>query len=303
MRTPRQRKSVQRTRRIRAHVGGDDMLGDGSNITATIVDQASTQVLRLTLPPGSSITTDQNTMAFMSGHLVTKATMDGGGVLNAFKRGITGESFLINRVTNPSQEVAEITLAPTTPSAIAEITIAPGEEWKVYPGAMMATTANVKVTGSLNIFDNFFTSFVTDTAIYTTLYVPEGSTPGRAWISGFGGIEKRDIVPTSTPFVLNNGTFLAMPSRYWGSYVSVGTSDSILDSFMSKIGFVMKIQAPNGQTDPAAAPTIPVYMQTLNIRNFQQMIKTIAKAEAQKATDSKPLFSFSSDIPMGSSSS
>jgi uncharacterized protein (AIM24 family) len=275
-------------------VGGADG-AEESNITATIVDQASTQVLRLTMPPGSSVVTDQNTMSFMTGHLTTKATMDGGGFFNAFKRSLTGESFLINRVTNPSQEVAEMTLAPTTPSAIAEITIAPGEEWKVYPGSMMAATANVKVTGSLNIFNNFLTSFVTDTAIYTTLSVPEGGAPGRAWISGFGGIERRDVVPSSTPFILNNGTFLAMPSRHWGTYVTVGTAGGILDSFVTDIGFVMKIRAPAGDTSP---PTIPVYMQTLNVRNFQQMITTIAKA-AVKNADSKPLFTFSSDIPTG----
>lgn len=287
MRTPR-RRSARPTRR---HVGGD--YGDGSGITAAIVDQASTQVVRFTMPPGSALVTDQNTMSFMTGHLVTTATMDGGerqkgsGFFNALKRAVTGESFLINRVRNPTQEVAEMTLAPPTPSAIAEITIAPGEEWKVYPGSMMAATPNVKVTGSINIFENFKTSFVTDTAVYTTLSVPAGGTPGRAWISGFGGIEKRDITPSSTPFVLNNGTFLAMPSRHWGTYVTVGTAGGILDSFVTNLGFVMKIQAPANDT---ALPTIPVYMQTLNIRNFQQMIRDIARTEAEKAKDTTIIY-------------
>lgn len=281
MRTPRRR----RVRPTRRHVGGEGY-GDGSGITAAIVDQASTQVVRFTMPPGSALVTDQNTMSFMTGHLVTTATMDGGqkgaGFFNALKRAVTGESFLINRVRNPTQEVAEMTLAPPTPSAIAEITIAPGEEWKVYPGSMMAATPNVKVTGSLNIFENFKTSFVTNTAVYTTLSVPTGSTPGRAWISGFGGIEKRDITPSSIPFVLNNGTFLAMPSRHWGTYVTVGTAGGVLDSFITNLGFVMKIQA---SANDVAPPTIPVYMQTLNIRNFQQMIRDIARAEAERAKD------------------
>jgi uncharacterized protein (AIM24 family) len=264
------RRRVRKTRR-----GGSQT---PSTIIARIVDQASTQVLNITIPPNATLITDQNTMSFMSGNLKTNAQMggdqNGAGIFNALKRAISGENFFVNRVTNMSNEMAEITLSPTIPSAIVEIDILPGEEWKVYPGSMIAATSNVHVSGSINIFDNFKTSFVTDTAIYTTLVVKEGDTPGKIWLSGFGGIEKREIVPSSTPFVLNNGTFLAMPTKYWNKYVRVGTAGGILQSFTTSLGFVMKIQAPDAADQNP--PKIPIYMQTLNIRNFQQMIKTIA---------------------------
>lgn len=281
-------------------VGSVGGVGGGADIEAAIVDQASTQVLRITLPPGSALITDQNTMSFMSGALKTTATMGGSyapyaakgaGFFNALKRAFAGESFLVNQVTNPSSEPADITLSPTIPSAIAELVVQPGEEWKLYPGAMMAATSNVRVSGSLNIFENFKSSFVTGSALYTSVSVPAGGAAGRVWISGFGGIDKRDIVPTQTPFVLNNGVFLAIPARYWGTYVKVGTAGSITDAILTDIGFVMKIQAPNTSPD-VTHPTIPLYMQTINIHNFQTMIKTIAAAEVDRKTQ-KPMFQLS----------
>ncbi len=295
----------KRTRRIARHGSRRNLhnkhkggAADNKDVSAEILDQASTQVLRITMPPGTSIITDQNTMAFMTGNLVTSASMDGGagvaervekplkgaGFLNAVKRVVTGQSFFINYVRNPTDKTAEITLSPTIPSAIAEITLEPGEEWKIYPGCVLATTANVRTTGSLKFFENFKASFVTGEAFYTSLRVAEGDTkPGRAWICGFGGIERRDIKPSETPFILNNGVFLAMPAKHWNTYVSVGTPGSILDSFMTDLGFVMKIQAPAGG---GTVPTMPLYLQTLNVHNFKGMIRSIAADEARSAARS-----------------
>jgi uncharacterized protein (AIM24 family) len=263
----------------------------GAEFIATIVDHASTQVLRVTMPPGSSIITDQNTMAYMSGHLKTAATMggsqEGGGWLNAFKRSITGESFLINQVVNNTNETGEMTLAPQIPSAIAEVVIAPGEEWKVYPGSVLAATSNVRISGNINPFGSILTSFVTDTATYSTVSVPEGTTPGKAWICGFGGVEKRDITPSSIPFVMNNGTFLAMPLRYWDKYVNVGHHNTAVGAFVTDIGLVMTIQGSDSDPTP---PTFSVYMQPLNLRNYHTMIKQIAGTNTVKKNSG---FSFS----------
>jgi uncharacterized protein (AIM24 family) len=296
----RMSKYPRKTRRIRRIRGGETKTA----ITAKIIDQASTQVLKITMPPGSAIVTDQNTMSFMTGNLTTKSSLSGGsstaekqngaGIFNALKRAFSGESFLMNQVVNSTDETAEITLSPTIPSAIVEIAIQPGDEWKLYPGCFIAGTSNVSVSGSINIFDNFKSSFVTGSAIYTTLRVPPGGEEGRVWISGFGGIEKRDIKPTTTPFILNNGIFLAMPGKYWNDYVKVGTPGGILDSFLTSIGFVMKIQADN---DSPSHPTIPLYLQTINVHNFKQMIRTIASEEAASARTTTYISSGISDEP------
>lgn len=273
-------KRKTRKQKVKQQAGAQD-------IKATILDQASTQVLRIQVPPGASLIADQDTLAYMTGELKAVArtggaTASGGGFMNAFKRAVTGQSFFVNEFTNPTNTVAEITLSPFIPSAIAELTIEPGDEWKVHPGSILAATSNVRISGSLNIFDNFRASFVTQTAVYTTVGLKEGATQsGRAWISGFGGIEQRSIQPTATPFILNNGTFLAMPTKYWNAYVDVGTPGSLLNSFMTNIGFVLKIQDKSKGTIPA--PSIPLYMQSINVHNFKQMIRTIASAEAQKA--------------------
>jgi uncharacterized protein (AIM24 family) len=279
---------MAKTRRNRSHVGGKPapVLGQG-DIQATIMDQASTQILRISIPPGKSIVADQNTMSYMTGDIKPNArtggTMEGAGVLNGLKRVFTRQTFFINEFINAGQSTSEITLSPSIPSAIAEISIQPGEEWKVYPGCILAATSNVRISGTLNIFENFRASFITQTAVYSTVGLKEGEmTPGRAWISGFGGIETRNITPSTTPFILNNGTFLAMPARYWNDYVDVGTPTGIVQSFLTNIGFVMKIMDRGKNPNPP--PTFPIYMQTINIHNFKNMIQSIAATEAQKAT-------------------
>jgi uncharacterized protein (AIM24 family) len=257
------------------------------SFTAKIIDQASTQILQITLPPNTSILTNQNTMSFMSGHLKTTASIggfqepqEGSGMLNALKRAVSGQSFLINKVVNPSSETAELTLSPNMPSAITELTLKPGEEWKISPGSILAATPNVAISGSLNILDNFKASFVTGTAVYSTAVVKEGTNSGSVWITGYGGIDKRNITPSETPFILNNGIFLAMPTKHWKSYVDVGTAHGFLDSLMTNLGIVMKIQKKTSDTTPA--PTFPLYMQTINIANMQKMIKTIAAEQVNR---------------------
>ncbi len=259
-------------------------------ISAKIIDQASTQVLHITLPPNTSVLTNQNTMSFMSGHLKTTASIggskepqepqEGGGMLNALKRAVSGQSFLINKVVNPSSETAELTLSPNMPSAITQLTLKPGEEWKISPGCILAATPNVTISGSLNIIDNFKASFVTNTAVYSTALIKEGTESGYVWISGYGGIDKRDITPSETPFILNNGIFLAMPTKFWKAYIDVGTAHGLMDSIMTNLGIVMKIQKKKSDTNPA--PTIPLYMQTINIANMQHMIKSIAAEQVNK---------------------
>lgn len=265
--------------------------GSTPTIQAKIVDQASTQVLQITLPPNTSLLTNQNTMSYMSGHLKTTAGVggsleqeqqfqDGAGIMNAFKRVVSGQSFLINKVVNPSNETAELTLSPSMPSAITELTLKSGEEWKICPGSVLAATSNVIISGSLNIIDNFKASFVTNTAVYTSVVVKEGTESGRVWITGYGGIDKRNITPSETPFILNNGVFLAMPTKFWKSYVDVGTAHGLLDSIMTNLGIVMKIQKKKSDTTPA--PTIPLYMQTINVANLQHMIQSIAAEQVNK---------------------
>jgi uncharacterized protein (AIM24 family) len=261
--------------------------GQNQDIQATILDQASTQILRISIPPGKSILADQNTMSYMTGDLVptarTGGAMEGAGFWSGVKRLATRQSFFINHFENKGNSLGEITLSPAIPSAIAEISIQPGEEWKVYPGCVLAATSNVKISGTLNIFENFRASFVTDTAVYSTVGLKKDeTTPGRVWITGFGGIETRNITPTETPFILNNGTFLAMPARYWNDYVDVGKPTSLIQTFLTNIGFVMKIVDRGKSKEPV--PTFPLYTQTINIHNFKNMIQTIASAEVKKSS-------------------
>lgn len=254
--------------------------GGKVKITSTIVKQGSTEVVHFKIPPGERIIANQETLAYMDGSL--KATVglsggesvSGGGLFSAFSRAFAGQSFLINSIVNNGTAPANLTLAPALPGGIQEITINKGETWRIYPGSFLAGTSNISISGSLF---NFSSLLVNDTSAYTSIKTKDDH-PGKIWVYGFGGIEQHKIVPSEQPFILNSGTFLAMPAEqsgvnFWKKYVSVGLPGSMLSSYLTRIGFVMKIQDKSG----AAKTSIPVYTQTLNIGNFKQYIEEIAE--------------------------
>lgn len=251
-----------------------------AEIVATIEDQASTQVIKFTIPPSLSLITDQNTMSYMDASLSTDSTAGSTGLFGMLKRGLAGESVLSNIVTNKGTRPAELVLAPPMVGAIVELKINPGEKWKLYPGSFMAATPNIKVSGSINILKNLSSMFVSGSASYTTVEVNEGTAPGRVWIYGYGGISKKTV--TTDPLIINNGVFLAIPSKLadgtaiWDKHVKVEPYGGLVTSFLTNIGFVMKIQ-------PAPSHEIPVYMQTVNIENLKGIISTIARNEAHAA--------------------
>ena len=279
--TRRKRRGVQKRAVTRGQRGGVNENPIALKpINAVILDQASTQTLQLKIPPGGSILTNQNTMMYMEGSLTTSAKVS--GIWNAIRRGIAGQSVLSNLVTNSGDAEAEILLAPSLPGAVVELTIRPGESWKIFPGSFLAGTANLRLTGSLDLFNNFTASFVGGNLTYTVLEVPKGGVDGRAWIYGFGGVKEHSIRPSVTPFILNNGSFLAMPSvaadgtDYWKRYITVGTPQGLLNAFLTAVGFVIKVR----DDGKGAAPLIPIYTQTLNIENFKGFVREIARTEA-----------------------
>lgn len=266
--------------------------------------------LEITLGPGQSVLTNQDVMIYMDGrvgidykiggHLgplvlrkrhstkkrrtsnKTKKAYRGGGLFDAIKRGITGQSFFQNVMTNPSKEhTMKLVLSTRLPGSITPIHLKPGHVWNIGPGSFMAATMGVNISGNLNILRNFKTAFVGESPVYTRVQLAEGVPAGIVWIGAYGGVEQHNVELANETLFINNGNFLAMPAvmdgvDVWKGAVRVGLPASIAKSFMTDIGFVLKI---GGSPIPL---TIPVYTQTHNPGHLTKLIRDIARDVGDK---------------------
>lgn len=248
--------------------------------------------LEITLGPGQSVLTNQDVMIYMDGRMDidyklggtrrTRKRRSGGGILAALARGITGQSFFQNVMTNPSKEhTMKLVLSTRLPGSITPIHLKPGHVWNIGPGSFMAATIGVNISGNLNIIRNLKTAFVGESPVYTTVQLAEGVPAGIVWIGAYGGVEQHNVELANQTLFINNGNFLAMPASIdgvdiWKGAVRVGLPASIAKSFMTDIGFVFKI---GGSPIPL---TIPVYTQTHNPGHLTKLIRDIARDVADK---------------------
>jgi uncharacterized protein (AIM24 family) len=236
------------------------------------------------MAPGTSLITNQETMSYMDGGLVTEAQLGDGGIWGGIKRGLAGSSVLQNMVSNPTTSVRKITLSPLLHGSVVQIDIKSGETWRFSDKSFIACTPNLTVSGNLNIFRNFRLIFVGENLVYTTVTADKG-TEGTVWVSSFGGIVKHDMDMGTTdtvPLFINNGCFLGMLDNngvidFWEDYVDVGTAHGLFSAMFTQLGWIMKIQDTNPPKHPGPV-RCTVLTQSLNPHNFERYIANIARS-------------------------
>jgi uncharacterized protein (AIM24 family) len=159
-----------------------------SNIGANIINKNGCDTLECTMEPGASLLTNQDTMCYMEGGIVTTATRGSSGIGGMFRRALTDSSFFQNAVTNTASIKQKIVLSPLMQGSIVEIIIQPGETWRFADKTFLACSPNLQVSGNLNIFRNFRMSLVNGNLTYVTIAAP--TEVGVAWVTGFGGVTK-----------------------------------------------------------------------------------------------------------------
>ena len=273
-----------------------------------IVNLNGYDVLKFKLAPQASVITNQETLAYMDGGLVTGATMGSGSIFSALFRSISGASFLQNSVSNPTQNTLKLTLSPRLQGSLTRIDIQPGETWRVADGSFVAATSNLQISGNINIFSNFRMMFVGENLTYTTATAHQGS-PGSLWISSYGGIEKHEIdmgTGSTVPLFINNGCFLSMLDNnggvnFWNDYVSVGTANGLFSAMFTQLGWVMKIQ----DTVPPRRPgplKLTVLTQSLNPHNLEKYIANIAQKVVERSRQTQSSSFLQSGVGTGASS-
>jgi len=262
--------------------------GPYTNLGAQVINNNGYDILRFNMAPGASVITNQETMSYMDGGLVTGATTGTGGLFSALLRGITGASMLQNSVVNSTSNTLKMTLSPLLQGSLIQIDIQPGETWRFADKAFVAATPNLVVGGNINIFSNFRMMFIGENLTYTTVAANQG-TAGSVWVSSYGAIEKHEIemgTGSTVPLFINNGCFLGMLDNngavnFWNDYVSVGTANGFFSAMFTQLGWVMKIQ----DTVPPRRPgplKVTVLTQSLNPHNFEKFIAKIAENTIKK---------------------
>jgi len=275
---------------------------------AEIVNLNGYDVLKFKIAPQGSVITNQETLSYMDGGLVTGATMGSGSIFSALFRSISGASFLQNSVSNPTQNTLKMTLSPRLQGSLTRIDIQPGETWRVADGSFVAATSNLQISGNINIFSNFRMMFVGENLTYTTATAHQGS-PGSLWISSYGGIEKHEIdmgTGSTVPLFINNGCFLSMLDNngavnFWNDYVSVGTANGLFSAMFTQLGWVMKIQ----DTVPPRRPgplKLTVLTQSLNPHNLEKYIANIAQKVVERSRQTQSASFLQSGVGAGASS-
>jgi uncharacterized protein (AIM24 family) len=262
--------------------------GQYTNLGAKIVNLSGYDTLQMNMEPNASFITNQETMSYMDGGLVTEAGIGSGGIFGAFLRGTTGASVLQNTVSNPTSNTLKIVLSPLIQGSIVQIDILPGETWRFADKSFMACTPNLSVSGNINIFSNFRMMFVGENLTYTTVTADKG-TPGTVWVTAYGGVEKHEVLMGTSshiPLYINNGCFLGMLENngainFWNDYVSVGTANGLFSAMFTQLGFVMKIEEKNPPV--RAEPTKCIVLtQSLNPQNMEKYISHIVTESMKK---------------------
>jgi uncharacterized protein (AIM24 family) len=240
------------------------------------------------MEPGTSIITNQESMAYMDGGLMTSATLGGGhtggGLFDAFLRGITGSSAIQNTVTNPTKNKLDITLAPLMDGSILQVEIKAGETWRFANKSFLACTPNLKVSGDINIFSNFRTAFAGQGLTYTTISSDTKGGDGIVWIAAYGSPERHEITMgtgSTVPLFINSGCFLGMLDRnesinFWNDYVTVDTANDFFSAMFTKLGYLVKIQDTTPPRRNVKTKCV-VLTQSLNHHHFERYIKKIAE--------------------------
>lgn len=271
--------------------------------------------LEIVLRPGETILTNQDVMIYMDGRMgidykmggsaaanglsgsraaprtrkqrhsaARRRTQHAAGLMSAVARGIAGESFFHNVIANPSSDSnMNIVLSTRLPGSIVAIPLRPGVVWNIGPGSFIAATHGTKVSGDLNVLRHLKGVLVSEGPVYTSVELKPGVESGTLWIGSYGGVEQKSIDFAKDVLFINNGNFLAMPIiidgvDIWKTGVKVGLPASIIKSYITDVGFVLKV---GGVPDLRMEP-VPIYLQTHNPGNLVKFIKEIAKDVAGK---------------------
>ncbi len=186
---------------------------------------------RVTLTPGETITTEGGAMIAMSGDLqietTTHARGGAGGLLQAAKRLLGGESFFLNHYT-AGPNGGELWLAQTLPGDMMDFVLE-GQTLIVQAGSFVASSPGITMDVGWQGFKNFISG--------ESLFWLRISGRGPVVLSSYGAIYPVQI---DGEYIVDTGHIVAFEETL--NFTLTKAGQSWLGSFLGGEGFVCKFR-------------------------------------------------------------
>lgn len=152
---------------------------------ATIEGNPAFGHVHIDLDPGDCMVAESGAMQSMSANLEMKTEANGGFFSALAKRLFGGESFFVNRFTNPQQVTQRVTIAQDVPGEIVEMRVMEGKDLCLQKGAYLAHAGDIKLK---TVWAGFISMLVGEGLIKLKV-----SGNGVVWFGAYGGIVAREV--------------------------------------------------------------------------------------------------------------
>jgi uncharacterized protein (AIM24 family) len=204
--------------------------------------------LKVTLKAGQGVVAEPGAMAYMDGTVGVHSVY--GHIKGLLGRLATGESLGLKQFEGPGQVVFSVDY----PGDVVEIPLRADQEYKMTPGAFLACTCNVEISGRLNLIG--LSGVGTERGIVMSTATARGGA-GRLFLSSYGHIEKH-VVKAGQDLIIDHENFLASPADVHYTITHIG---SRLKMLFSSEGLAIKVAGP-----------ATVYTQTKGLRGLAKAL-------------------------------
>ena len=195
-------------------------------MNTTIKGKPSFGYLDVDLAPGEAIIAENDAMASMSAKVALKAKMNGTFFSALGKKFLGGETFFVNRFSNPADSEQRVTLTRATPGDLREYEL-DGDVLYLQKTAFLARTEGVK--------------FKVKWAGFRSAFAKEGlfrlmaTGHGKLWYGAYGGILEREVDGT---FIVDSGHLVAYQR---GIRMKIKKAGGVFSSIFGGEGFVTQL--------------------------------------------------------------
>lgn len=245
----------------------------------TITGRPGFAELHMVLRPGQTILSNGGSLSYMREGVERGELGSTGGVMGFFGRALAGQSaFQVSYKGLDNGGSRMMTFSSPVPGDIMKIDMQPNEKYVVSRESYIASSENVRVTGTLN-WRGFFMIGQEEGFVLPEL-INEGDRKGCAWLASYGSITEHVLKDASETLTVDNGLFLAARSDREPLYTLVKMGKSILSSLFGGEGIGMLFRGP-----------VVVYTQSHNLNDLAGHIA--ARLPPAPPASSSPSFSFS----------
>lgn len=219
-----------------------------------ILMRPSYSALKCVLGTGEEVRTESGSMLAMDRTAKIEAGVQG-GAWKAIKRTIlTSESFFVTTI-RATQPETEVYLAPRAVGDV-EVLELKGDSYIIQGGSFLASEKTVESDSHFSGWKGFIGG--------EGIFMIKATGTGKVFVSSFGGIIRKDLVPGES-FAVDNGHIVAFPASMKYAVQKVG--ESIFSMVSTGEGLACVFEGPGS-----------IYLQSRNLRTFAETLNPFLRA-------------------------